>query len=355
MKMIFMLLLYCLPSVWAQTVTLLPQKDTLKNQSWIFLGLDAGPAYLNASLPTELNKWGIHSNLKGLYSHYFTRWVFDVGAGWFVNHLDGNFDNVTLVDDKVTTWGALLEGYVRLRHNRNYEFGVQNLVLMGTDTTFRTLPGENEHVTVLGGLQGVYTFGQRFPKRLSLSLLTDYNVSDRQLYALLIGFQWGFGIKPLIQNVFTRQYQDPVVIVSFDIGTIQFDFDSDVVKDESKKILYEFSRFLVDESKQFRMLRIEGHTDSRGGQEYNKDLSQRRAKSVKNIVVQSGLEEDQVEALGFGEERPLLAQDSEVAWEKNRRVELIFDGVKRPERFVKKINELKKRYKDSTLFPPSKN
>ena len=72
---------------------------------------------------------------------------------------------------------------------------------------------------------------------------------------------------------------------------------------------------------QLRRVRIEGHTDNRGATMANEKLSQRRAESVMNYLVREGIDPSRLEAKGWGEERPLVKNDSEENMQINRRVE----------------------------------
>jgi len=67
---------------------------------------------------------------------------------------------------------------------------------------------------------------------------------------------------------------------------------------------------------------IEGHTDERGGREYNLALGQKRAAAVVSSLTLLGVNDGQVEAVSFGEERPSAQGAGEAAWAQNRRAEL---------------------------------
>jgi len=69
--------------------------------------------------------------------------------------------------------------------------------------------------------------------------------------------------------------------------------------------------------------RIEGHTDSVGSAEYNLKLSQRRADAVKNYLISKGISPDRLEAIGYGETRPIASNKTAAGRAKNRRVEII--------------------------------
>jgi peptidoglycan-associated lipoprotein len=67
---------------------------------------------------------------------------------------------------------------------------------------------------------------------------------------------------------------------------------------------------------------VEGHTDERGGREYNLALGQKRAESVRNALALLGVADTQIEAVSFGKEKPLMAGADEGAMAKNRRAEI---------------------------------
>jgi peptidoglycan-associated lipoprotein len=68
-------------------------------------------------------------------------------------------------------------------------------------------------------------------------------------------------------------------------------------------------------------VRITGHTDSRGPEEYNRRLGQRRAAGVRDYFVTQGVSADRVEIIGVGAERPICQEQDETCWSRNRRVE----------------------------------
>src|SRR5260370_423219 len=73
-------------------------------------------------------------------------------------------------------------------------------------------------------------------------------------------------------------------------------------------------------------LQVEGHTDGVGGDEYNQTLSEKRAGSVRDYLVQQGISADSIEARGFGKTQPIAANDMPEGRQQNRRVELVLSG-----------------------------
>ncbi len=74
------------------------------------------------------------------------------------------------------------------------------------------------------------------------------------------------------------------------------------------------------------MLEVEGHTDSVGSEDYNQKLSEQRAMSVRDFLVQQGINMNAIKAEGFGESRPVATNDEAAGRQRNRRVELIVSG-----------------------------
>ena len=101
---------------------------------------------------------------------------------------------------------------------------------------------------------------------------------------------------------------------------IYFDYDSFVVKDEFRAAVEGHAKLLSADRK--KKLSVEGHTDERGGREYNLALGQKRAESVAKALTLLGVTDSQVEAVSFGKERPAVTGSDEAAFAKNRRAEL---------------------------------
>jgi outer membrane protein OmpA-like peptidoglycan-associated protein len=86
--------------------------------------------------------------------------------------------------------------------------------------------------------------------------------------------------------------------------------------------LTEVAEALTREDKESRIV-VEGHTDSQGGASYNQDLSQRRAKAVRDYLVTRGMASDRVTSEGFGLTRPIADNTSPEGRANNRRVEIV--------------------------------
>ena len=104
-------------------------------------------------------------------------------------------------------------------------------------------------------------------------------------------------------------------------GHIVFDSAKSTIKiKESEAVLNQLKQFLTD-NPQVTLLRIEGHTDSDGDDNMNLKLSGERALAVVAWLVTQGISRDRLLAVGFGETKPLVANDTPANKEQNRRTE----------------------------------
>ena len=103
--------------------------------------------------------------------------------------------------------------------------------------------------------------------------------------------------------------------------TVYFDFDSSVVKEGEKSKVSAVADYLKSNSG--NALKITGHCDERGTEEYNRALGERRALALREELVGLGVAADRVDTMSFGKDRPAVQGHDESAWSKNRRGEFI--------------------------------
>jgi peptidoglycan-associated lipoprotein len=103
------------------------------------------------------------------------------------------------------------------------------------------------------------------------------------------------------------------------LAPVYFDYDAADIRDDARQAL-EAKLPLLTANAGLR-IRVAGHTDSRGSDEYNLALGQRRASSVKAFFSERGVDAGRIEIVSFGEERGACADDAESCWSRNRRAE----------------------------------
>jgi peptidoglycan-associated lipoprotein len=104
--------------------------------------------------------------------------------------------------------------------------------------------------------------------------------------------------------------------------TVYFDFDKSNIKSSETGKLEEVARRMKSEF-HGKALRVEGHCDERGTEEYNRSLGDRRALSVREYLVRLGLDPQMIPTISYGEDRPVDPGHNEAAWSKNRRGVLV--------------------------------
>ena len=105
---------------------------------------------------------------------------------------------------------------------------------------------------------------------------------------------------------------------------VYFEYDSSSVRQEDIATLEAHAAYLGDNSNVTN--RLIGHTDERGSSEYNLALGERRALAIRQILMLQGASIQQFQVTSFGEERPDVEGHDDLAWQQNRRVELVYVG-----------------------------
>jgi outer membrane protein OmpA-like peptidoglycan-associated protein/Mg-chelatase subunit ChlD len=161
------------------------------------------------------------------------------------------------------------------------------------------------------------------------SILDDFSASITNLYA--VHYRMGVEVPPEAIDLEIRNYQDEVVLnervpvlevdKKFIIDNILFDFnkasfDQSFVPElrTALAMLREYTAMHVE---------IRGHTDYIGSDEYNIALSDARARSVKQFLVQRGIADDRITTRGMGKTQPIAPNDTELGRRLNRRTEIV--------------------------------
>lgn len=107
--------------------------------------------------------------------------------------------------------------------------------------------------------------------------------------------------------------------VKMALQTIYFDFDSFTLRQTDRDTLYKNAEYLLKKYK--GKVKLEGHCDERGSDEYNLALGENRAKTAMNYLLTLGVPAEQLSIVSYGKEKPVDEGHTEEAWAKNRRVE----------------------------------
>jgi peptidoglycan-associated lipoprotein len=103
----------------------------------------------------------------------------------------------------------------------------------------------------------------------------------------------------------------------FAANTVYFELDRATIKGSETSKIEEVAKYL--QGNPTHAVQIEGHCDERGTEQYNLSLGERRALSIREVLVTAGIQPDRVFTISYGESRPAQTAHNEAAWSKNRR------------------------------------
>ena len=102
-------------------------------------------------------------------------------------------------------------------------------------------------------------------------------------------------------------------------ATIYFDYDAAEIRGDAKAALD--SKLAILRANTGVQIRISGHADERGSDQYNDALGQQRAAAAKRYLTDNGIDAARISIVSFGEQRPATTGSDESAWSRNRRAE----------------------------------
>ena len=112
------------------------------------------------------------------------------------------------------------------------------------------------------------------------------------------------------------------------LGDVLFDTGRAELKPGAERSIDKLTSFLTENPE--RKVEVEGFTDSQGTDDYNLQLSQKRADAVASAITQRGIEAQRVRARGYGEEFPVAGNDNAGSRQRNRRVEVVISNGNAP-------------------------
>jgi outer membrane protein OmpA-like peptidoglycan-associated protein len=123
-----------------------------------------------------------------------------------------------------------------------------------------------------------------------------------------------------IPGTTVERVDDQTLLVHFD-SDVLFAVDSSALSGSARSNLDQVSDVLNEYNK--TAVVVQGHTDSTGSEQHNQELSERRASSVENYLVDRGVDPKRLAALGYGETAPVASNDTAGGRQQNRRVDIM--------------------------------
>lgn len=156
-------------------------------------------------------------------------------------------------------------------------------------------------------------------------------------YQLIIGSLVSLGILAGCSSTSEMTNEQPILEASSDTPVKQDTAQAEITKNDALDTVFYFDvddatlrpdaiSIIKAHAERIKsgssMVRIEGHADERGTDAYNQELGQRRAEAVRELLLSMGVSSNKIETVSYGEKNPLAVDSTEIAWQKNRRVEL---------------------------------
>lgn len=107
------------------------------------------------------------------------------------------------------------------------------------------------------------------------------------------------------------------------LESVYFDFDKSNIRNDASQVLTKNAETLKGASGV--RVRIEGNCDERGANEYNMALGERRTNSVRDYLLNLGIDKNLLITVSYGEEKPVCTEHNEECWSKNRRVDFVVE------------------------------
>ncbi|MEY3901713.1 MAG: hypothetical protein RL189_1019 [Pseudomonadota bacterium] len=376
----FMPFVFCLGSfhlataATSQSRTVRTSEDSARPSGFglnLFVGGDGAFMQTSPTEEDESAKQGTLYGGKAVLTFYNPNLEIEAGAGYSTSLLKGSGDivdgdtpgsKVRLENVNIQTKTATADFAARFRLNQStdgdgiWSFGPAASAFVGTNASFGPDTKKAYRAAMFLGAQLGLEFGSDIKPRVMLSYLTDVNLFERQVQVAMLSVQCGVNIfspktvvkeirnltndetikKVPVEKTIERTIVKENVRFLLDSEIVNFETDKAILLKRSEIFLREVGLVLAQNQDRWSSVTIEGHTDIRGSLDYNNRLSLARANAVREALIRADVPAARMRAVGFGPARPIDPAQSEVAWARNRRVELSFEGVKDP-RWLKDV------------------
>jgi outer membrane protein OmpA-like peptidoglycan-associated protein len=342
-----------------------------QSELWVYGGIQGGVSDLSGTSLTESAKGGWNLGFKLIASKYTPDWVLDLGVGWFHDQQSASSSNGSI---KVITNAGFLDICPRYRLTDHWQIGPSIPIFFGPDVSFSEA-ASGSSMSLFGGVRVEYELpvGDSLVTRFGAQAVTDITISNRQVSWFQVDFQIGLPTKgketpapapapapepvaepavnlpvppleaPQENTIFPAKVIAPAE-VAITLNDVYFHFDTNSAKVSKLSVerLKKLSHYLLKNNDAWAKIHVDGHTDRRGTLAHNTVLSKKRAQSVERELIKGGVEKSKIKATGYGPTRPVDPAKNHVAYAKNRRVEVILEGVTDTARLAKEINALSK-------------
>jgi outer membrane protein OmpA-like peptidoglycan-associated protein len=305
----------------------------------LHVGAEFGYQHLSTGVPDEVGKNGVAALLRGGALFPANEWEFQADLGLRYSTLSGTKDGVSRKIKFLSGWAEL---GARYRLDADWSLGPVLDIGYGADMTHTEVPEASQSVLAMLGASARFAIPDS-PLSLTLALTTDANLKDQTLWVTSVGVLWHFGQEEKAAKPSTLALEEPAAAVAEPRAEVEvaenyillripedvllFETGMSHLSKAQKEYVGRLGAVLVQKSDRWQTIEVSGHTDFRGSDAVNNELSEGRAKSVRNELLSSGIEEPRITWFGRGETSPLTTEKDPESLARNRRVELKIEGI----------------------------
>ncbi len=313
-------------------------------------GLETGLQILSTNVANEIDKKGFFLTPKFGALWLKKEWEWEADLGLRYSQISGSSGNVEKKISFLTGWFELAPRY---RVSRAFSIGPTLDLLFGTDTSHTETAQAGSKLTMLFGASSRLAF-EDAPLSLTGRITMDANLANQLLLNFGVGLLWHFGgeetYEPIREAAPPLPVEEPLppppaptpaprraevqverdnVLLRIPENVLLFDTAMSHLKENQKRYLQRVGEVLWRYEARWKRLEVTGHTDYRGTDAVNQELSEARARSVSHELVAAGVDATRLLAVGRGESQPLTMEKDPESLSRNRRVEIRVEGIER--------------------------
>lgn len=311
---------------------------------WPFLGVGLGVMDHNDRVRTG----GVPTHVKILGSYYFETapWIADAGLGLHNQFLTQNGRDSDSIQSLYTELAA------RYQFTNRWQLGAIWNTLVDNPDRYQS---NTNNLASFIGLQVMkeFTWSEEYLVRAGGRAMTDVGISGETIDTVMAELEVSFGSATSSPQVIRVEETRPEPIAphlarravqtfQIDPDHVNFETDSTKLVASSQQYLRRLARALSANRHLFDRVEVVGHADQRGPDLYNNRLSVRRARAISESLLAAGLHRDQLVTEGRGESDLISNSMTPSALQRNRRVELQFQGVKNQEALKNIIDSVRR-------------
>ncbi len=312
---------------------------------WPFLGVGLGLMDHN----DNVRSGGVPTHVKILGSYYFDSapWIADAGLGLHNEFLTQRGSDADSIQSLYTELAA------RYQFTNHWQLGAIWNTLVDNPDRYQS---NTNNLASFIGLQVMkeFTYADQYIVRAGGRAMTDVGISGETIDTVMAELQVSFGPpqapapqiirveetrpEPIAPHLAKRAVQT----FHIDPDDVNFETDSTKLVSSSRQYLNRLARALAANRQLFDKVEVVGHADQRGTEVYNENLSKRRARTISDALIASGINRNQTITEGRGKKDLLSNSMAPAALQRNRRVELEFQGVKNQEALKNIIDSVRR-------------